>query len=310
VLLDGELSERSSPHRVLPDGSTLESWLAVMRLLLCRDGIEQMRRDSEIALNGLGADSGFRGATTFFEAMSYLLDDDPDSADPLFARAAIYGAKMVRPTTTMAAIAERGFIACERREWAAAQEFAEQALSVAEGSGLEGYSERGLPLVLAARCAVHSGDRQVAAELVTRATRLRPLFTYSRPAISLRTLFELARVQVALEDASGARAVLRQTRDILTQRPNLGTLPAHLDKLRSRLETTPPGQRTATSLTTAELRLLPYLPLYLTFPQIGERLSVSRFTVKSQAISIYQKLGVSSRGGAVERLQEIGLLDT
>ena len=66
----------------------------------------------------------------------------------------------------------------------------------------------------------------------------------------------------------------------------------------------------ATALTTAELRLLPLLQTHLTFPEIGERLHVSRHTVKTQAISIYQKLGVSSRSEAIQRMREIGLLDT
>jgi ATP/maltotriose-dependent transcriptional regulator MalT len=35
---------------------------------------------------------------------------------------------------------------------------------------------------------------------------------------------------------------------------------------------------------------------------------LSQHTVKSQAMSIYHKLGVASRGQAVQRVQEIGLL--
>ena len=65
----------------------------------------------------------------------------------------------------------------------------------------------------------------------------------------------------------------------------------------------------ASSLTAAELRLVPLLSTHLTFPQIGERLFISRNTVKSHAISIYQKLGVSSRSEAIERLREIGLVE-
>ena len=61
------------------------------------------------------------------------------------------------------------------------------------------------------------------------------------------------------------------------------------------------------SLTTAELRLLPLLPTHLTFAEIGQQLYVSRHTVKTQAISVYRKLGVSSRSQAVQRLQELGL---
>ena len=60
------------------------------------------------------------------------------------------------------------------------------------------------------------------------------------------------------------------------------------------------------SLTTAEMRLLPLLPTHLSLEAIAERLFVSRNTVKSQTISIYRKLGVSSRGETIERLQHLG----
>ena len=63
------------------------------------------------------------------------------------------------------------------------------------------------------------------------------------------------------------------------------------------------------TLTTAELRLLPPLATHLHFSEIGQRLSISKHTVETQAISIYRKLGVSSRSQAIQRLQEIGLLE-
>ena len=46
--------------------------------------------------------------------------------------------------------------------------------------------------------------------------------------------------------------------------------------------------------------LLPLLPSHLTLAEIAERLYVSRNTVKTQAISIYRKLGVSTRGEAID----------
>jgi LuxR family maltose regulon positive regulatory protein len=58
----------------------------------------------------------------------------------------------------------------------------------------------------------------------------------------------------------------------------------------------------------AELRLLPYLSTHLSFREIGERLHISRHTVKTQAISVYRKLGVSSRSEAIAKAHEIGLL--
>ena len=65
----------------------------------------------------------------------------------------------------------------------------------------------------------------------------------------------------------------------------------------------------ASTLTTAELRLLPLLTTHLTFREIAERLFVSRNTVKTQAISVYRKLDATSRSEAIERAIELGLVD-
>jgi LuxR family transcriptional regulator, maltose regulon positive regulatory protein len=66
----------------------------------------------------------------------------------------------------------------------------------------------------------------------------------------------------------------------------------------------------AMSLTGAELRLLPYLATHLTFPEIASRLFISRNTVKTEAISVYRKLGAASRSRAIERAVEVGLLES
>ena len=62
-------------------------------------------------------------------------------------------------------------------------------------------------------------------------------------------------------------------------------------------------------LSRAELRLLPLLATHLSYPEIGVALFLSANTIKSQAISIYRKLGVSSRSEAALRLRKLGLLD-
>jgi LuxR family maltose regulon positive regulatory protein len=64
----------------------------------------------------------------------------------------------------------------------------------------------------------------------------------------------------------------------------------------------------ASSLTRAELRLLPLLSTHLSFREIGERLYISQHTVKTQAMSIYRKLGVSSRSEAIQCARTLGLL--
>jgi len=142
-----------------------------------------------------------------------------------------------------------------------------------------------------------------------RAARLRPLLTYALPVVAVQALAELARAYLALVDPSGARAVLEQVHGILLQRPDLGTLATAARELEERVgqitAATPLG---ASSLTAAELRLVPLLPTHLTYPEIGERLFISRHTVKTHAGSVYRKLGASSRAEAVERIIELGLI--
>jgi LuxR family maltose regulon positive regulatory protein len=62
-------------------------------------------------------------------------------------------------------------------------------------------------------------------------------------------------------------------------------------------------------LTAAELRLLPMLATHLSFREMGDELHVSRNTVKTQAISVYRKLGVSSRSEAIARAVRLGLVE-
>ena len=62
-------------------------------------------------------------------------------------------------------------------------------------------------------------------------------------------------------------------------------------------------------LTTAELRVLTFLPTHFSFREIAGRLYVSANTVKTQAHAVYRKLNAASRSEAVARAGELGLLD-
>ena len=177
-----------------------------------------------------------------------------------------------------------------------------------EGAQFDEYWTSALVYAWAARVTLQHGDAAEARQLVARAARLRPLLTYALPVVSVQALLEMARVYIGLADPAGARAVLRQAADIFRQRPELGNLPDIAEELGAKVDTIRSEAIGASSLTTAELRLLPLLPTHLSFREIGERLFVSRHTVKTQAISIYRKLGVSSRSETIDRMHELGLL--
>jgi LuxR family maltose regulon positive regulatory protein len=115
---------------------------------------------------------------------------------------------------------------------------------------------------------------------------------------------------VTLRDRDGARERLAEAEEILRVRPAVGVLAAHVATLQVEADTMPQTATGSNSgLTGAELRLLPLLSTHLSFREIGERLFVSRNTIKTQAISVYRKLGVSSRSDAISRADELGLVD-
>jgi len=113
-----------------------------------------------------------------------------------------------------------------------------------------------------------------------------------------------------MRDRKGAEQMLEEARAILGVKPKLGVLSAGVDALADEVSDMPtngPGGNSA--LTAAELRLLPLLSTHLSFREIGDRLFVSRNTIKTQAISSYRKLGVSSRSEAISRASELGLVE-
>ena len=110
----------------------------------------------------------------------------------------------------------------------------------------------------------------------------------------------MAEAEAELANIGGARQVLREASDIVHQSDSLGPLEARLSEMKERIAAAPLGDSGVATLTNAELRLLPLLATHLSFPEIGERLYVSRHTIKSQAMSIYRKLDASSRSEAVQ----------
>jgi LuxR family maltose regulon positive regulatory protein len=130
------------------------------------------------------------------------------------------------------------------------------------------------------------------------------------PWLTVQAQLELARAYLALGD-SRAHTLLAEIRDVLDDHPHLGVLADQAAELETDLAAMPEhGNGAAAGLTGAELRLLPLLSTHLSFREIGEELFVSRNTIKTQAISVYRKLGVSSRSDAIDRAALLGLVET
>jgi LuxR family transcriptional regulator, maltose regulon positive regulatory protein len=235
---------------------------------------------------------------------------DPDKADILFADAIAEGQAADVVVGPCVALAERSLLAIADGKWDSAERYLGQARTLMRDANLGDHPPMTIVYAAAARIALHRGDRQRAREELARAQRLRPALTYAVPHLAVQARLELAACYLALADPAGARTLLREIEQILLRRADLGVLVGQTEELRARLaETRSTSGAGASALTAAELRLLPLLCTHLSFPEIGEELFLSPNTVKSQAISIYRKLGVSSRNQAVTQARTLGLLE-
>ena len=285
----------------------MEGTLAYLRAILCRDGVAEMRRNAQIAWDGLSLASPYRATMLYTEGISYLLEGDPARAGPILTRA--YDVATEARALPLAALilAEQCNVAADLGNWPQAAALARRAVEIVESGHFEDYWTSALVYAWAARAAVHDADISHARFCLRRASRLRPLLTYALPVVSVQALVGMAHSYLALADPGGSAAVLMQVHDILQQRPDLGDLPRQAAQLESRLATIKARAVGASSLTAAEMRLLPLLSTHLSFREMGERLFVSSHTVRTQAYSVYRKLGVSSRSEAVARVHELGL---
>jgi LuxR family transcriptional regulator, maltose regulon positive regulatory protein len=107
---------------------------------------------------------------------------------------------------------------------------------------------------------------------------------------------------------------LAPVRDLLERHPRHSTAHAALiSEIRNVLAGSSTGRRAEVSplleeLSDAELRVVRYLPSNLKAPEIAAELFVSPNTVRTHLRHIYSKLDVHSRGEAVERARELGLV--
>ena len=272
---------------------------------MARHGPEDMLANASLVVSAEGPGSPWRtNALLMLGSARSLLGDDV-AADAAFADAIEAGAT----AGAMVAWANRAGLAIARGDWGAAERFAHESHVVLARAHLGNISAALMTHAVAARVAIHRGVPARAREELVRAQLVCPIVTDAAPPFAVGALLELARAYLAIADPAGARNVLSQAEAIARRRPALGILNASLVEMRERLKAATSVLAGSSALSTAELRLLPILSTPLTFVEIGERMFLSRHTVKTQAISIYGKLGASSRSEAVQRAIELGLLE-
>jgi LuxR family maltose regulon positive regulatory protein len=306
-----DAAETAERGGTLPDGSaSIEPWLDVLHAARCQDGVVQMRADAEAALDLLPYDSSWAGFALVVLGAAQLLGGDPTVADLTLSDASTTAAGVGDAQGQMVAMAERSLLAADRGDSETAQRFADDARSVAQEFELQTNATIAIQLAASARVALRAGDGERVQSDLVEADVLVPLLTHAIPWFSAQTLLELARIRLALGQLDLGRALLGQADEIIRRVTDLGILPELATRLEARSAALAGSQgRSTSSLTAGELRLLPYLVTHLSFREIGDELSLSRNTIKTHAVAVYRKLGVSSRSAAIARAAELELVE-
>jgi LuxR family transcriptional regulator, maltose regulon positive regulatory protein len=308
-----DLAERWSGQQGVHDVEPVTAmWLTTVRGMMCRRGVERMRRDVEIQ-DRRTVPSGTRDTEypmrLYLSGVAHLLQGDLDTAERRLSDATELVDPVERAPLFTGVLAYRALIPLHEGAWDEARALVAQALSVADRGRTRSHISSVLVLALAGRIALHDGLPVLARAHLDEARRLRPLLSYAAPWYATGCLLELAEVSIGLGDLAGAETLVRDAEAVLRRRPDLGSLGRRTDELRERLGRWHVAVGRESTLTSAELRILPLLATHLSIAGIAERLFLSRHTVKAQLESMYRRLDVHSRDAAVARARELGLLE-
>jgi LuxR family maltose regulon positive regulatory protein len=289
-------------------GGDTRACIDILRAAMCADGPERMLAGTESALAQLAPDHPWHPWALVVNGTAHLLLGEDDRADHALAAAAEESDRGGGAESRSLALSERSLLAAGRGH-DGAEALALEAHKLIQDGELDGYPTSALDLAATARALLLRGRWDEARRQLTLTQRLAPRLNHAIPWLAVQVRLELGHAYVTLRDRTGAGELLAEAHEILRLRPALGVLGDQVTRLKAEIDAMPQAAAGGGSgLTRAELRLLPLLSTHLSFREIGERLFVSRNTIKTQAISVYRKLGVSSRSDAIARAGELGLL--
>jgi LuxR family transcriptional regulator, maltose regulon positive regulatory protein len=284
--------------------------IELVRAAMCADGVESMLIDAEHALDHLSADDDWRPYGLLLQGTAYALLGESERADPILSRAVHAAGRLGSNETCALASTQRALLAADEGDRVRAGQLLDGAVDRIHRSGLETYPTSALTFATAARFELLHGHSPEAFAILGSARALLPGLRGSMPWLAVQTRLELADADVTLRDAASGGRLLAEVDELLACCPELGVLRHRRRVLAAAIEAVPAGaDGRSVGLTTAELRLVPMLATHLSFREIGARFFLSRNTVKTQAISVYRKLGASSRSEAVVRAHDLGLIE-
>jgi LuxR family maltose regulon positive regulatory protein len=259
------------------------------------------------ARDQLPEDSIWRSLACLVHGVSLHLRGDLEAGRSVLAQGARQGG-IGAPNVAAICRAQLALLELDCAEPGQAAAQMQEGMRIADRYGLLDDPTQALVVATSALLNAREGQSADAARDAKLAGRLVAELNEFSAWYEAETRIVIARALLQLDDVAGARARLGEAGRHLRNAPDAKVL-------RSWIELAWHDADAAQSvtgrwpLTPAELRLLHHLPSHLTYREIADELFVSANTVKTQAQSIYRKLGASSRSEAVACARSAGLLD-
>jgi LuxR family maltose regulon positive regulatory protein len=313
-LLKGDLAAvqrwESATRRILHEtppserSSELEASVALLHGVVGRQ-VVRMGTDAARAFRLLPEDSPWRPLCCLVEGVSHHLCGDRDTAEARLLDGVRRGT-VAAPNIQTLCLAQLALVSAGRDDWESAAGFSSRALAQVAHYGLQSYPTSALVFAASAMIRARRGRVEEAQGDAREARRLLAMLTDFVPWYEMETRLALASASVRLSDTLGARELIASIEPFARRMPEAQVLHEWMARTLARADAASAGPAL---LTTAELRILGFLPTHLSFREIADRLYVSANTVKTQAHAVYRKLDAASRSEAVARATQLGLLD-
>jgi LuxR family transcriptional regulator, maltose regulon positive regulatory protein len=304
-----ELASRGDLSLPLPDGLPVGAAVALLEAVACEHGVERMRNAARTASELDTVNSFFTPTALYLEGAALLLLGQSEAARARLQQAV--RSTVITPGSASSALAQLALIAISEGSWEEAELIIGRAVDLVDEHRLGQLVPQAVVFAVSAYVKAHAGDTVGARYAAVHARRLLAFLNHFAVWLAIEARIVLARMELLCGELDAARVLAEEAKDLVVRMPDAGVLPERIADVYSAISS---GNHAASAmsaapLTTAELRVLAYLPTHLSFQAMAEDLFVSRNTVKTQAISIYRKLGVSSRGDAVLQAREFGLIE-
>jgi len=295
------------PGTTLPDGTPVRVVVALLRCTDTRDGLTSALTAAAGAYEALANHNPWKAFACLSMGRALRLLGQADQARAFLAEGHDRSA-MTMPALAAACLVQLAWAAMERSDWEQAECSADCARTALASTGtvphpVDQFTVDATSAFLLAR----AGDTIAGRHRAQAALNEVP--NGDGPgAAAIEAQLVLSRALVLLSDHHAARKLLGDAAARVARLPEAGTLAKTAAEAEGVVAVAFAASPLPDPLSPAEMRVLRYLPTYMTFEEISRKLIVSRTTVKTQAIAVYRKLGVKSRAEAVRKAEQQGLL--